>query len=149
MKKDKIKNFINNKRCTLLGVGPMSINCVDASIEISALHDIPILLIASRRQIDSDEFGGGYVNNWTTREFAEYVINKDKKGNIIISRDHGGPWQNNKEIDQNYSFKKAMDSAKSSFLEDINSGFEIIADTHSEFSNVNILFSYLQFFRKN
>ena len=89
MKKDKIKNFINNKRCTLLGVGPMSINCVDASIEIASEHDIPIFLIASRRQIDSGEFGGGYVNNWTTREFAEYVINKDKKGNIIISRDHG------------------------------------------------------------
>ena len=143
MKKDKIKNFINSKRCTLLGVGPMSINCVDASIEIASEHDIPIFLIASRRQIDSGEFGGGYVNNWTTREFAEYVINKDKKGNIIISRDHGGPWQNNKEIDQNYSFKKAMDSAKSSFLEDINSGFEVIhidpsIDIHTKI-NVDVI----------
>lgn len=137
MKKDKLKNFINKKRCTLLGVGPMSINCVDASIEIATEYDIPLFLIASRRQIDSSEFGGGYVNNWTTKEFAEYVINKDKKGNIIISRDHGGPWQNNKEINQNLSLKKAMDSAKASFLEDIKSGFEVLhidpsIDIHSE-----------------
>ena len=144
MKKDKLKNFINKKRCTLLGVGPMSINCVDASIEIATEYDIPIFLIASRRQIDSAEFGGGYVNNWTTKEFAEYVINKDKKGNIIISRDHGGPWQNNKEINQNLSLKKAMDSAKTSFLEDIKSGFEVIhidpsIDIHSKPRVDNIL----------
>ena len=51
----------------------MSKNCIDASIEISNEHDIPLMLIASRRQIDSNESGGGYVNNWTTEKFSEYV----------------------------------------------------------------------------
>ncbi len=55
------------------------------------------MLIASRRQIDSREMGSGYVNNWTTEEFARYVMNRDKKGRIILSRDHGGPWQNSRE----------------------------------------------------
>ena len=48
------------------------------------------MMIASRRQIDSEEFGGGYVNNWSTKSFADYVKKKDKKNFIILSRDHGG-----------------------------------------------------------
>ena len=126
MNKYKLQNFINKRKCTLLGIGPMSINCVDASIELASEYNIPLFLIASRRQIDSCELGGGYVNNGTTREFADYVIDRDKKGNILLSRDHGGPWQNTREIDENLSLKRAMDSAKNSFLEDIKSGFQVI-----------------------
>ena len=51
-------------------------NCVDASIELANDHEIPLMLVASRRQIDSEEFGGGYVNNWTTDDFANYLIDK-------------------------------------------------------------------------
>jgi len=87
----KLETFLQKKRCTLLGVGPMSINCVDAAIELSNENDVPIILIASRRQIDSEEFGGGYVNNWTTEQFARYVTEHDKKGKILLARDHGGP----------------------------------------------------------
>ena len=89
----RFQNLIKKRRCTLLGVGPMSINCVDAAIELANENEIPILMIASRRQIDSEEFGGGYVNNWTTEDFARYVLDKDKKGKILLARDHGGPWQ--------------------------------------------------------
>ena len=126
MNKYKLHNFIKKRKCTLLGIGPMSINCIDASIELSSEFNIPLFLIASRRQIDSSDLGGGYVNNWTTKQFADYVIDKDKKGNILLSRDHGGPWQNNKEIDANLSLNRAMDSAKNSFLKDISSGFQVI-----------------------
>ena len=126
MNKYKLHNFIKKRKCTLLGIGPMSINCIDASIELSSEFNIPLFLIASRRQIDSFDLGGGYVNNWTTEQFADYVIDKDKKGNILLSRDHGGPWQNNKEIDANLSLNRAMDSAKNSFLKDISSGFQVI-----------------------
>ena len=121
----KLLNFLN-RRNTLLGVGPMSINCVDAVIDICNNHRIPIMLIASRRQIDSEEFGGGYVNNWTTEEFADYVINKDKFGNIFLARDHGGPWQNDLERERKYSLRKAMESAKESYKSDIDSGFQIL-----------------------
>jgi len=62
----RLESFLHKRRCTLLGVGPVSVNCVDAAIELANEHEVPILLIASRRQIDSEEFGGGYVNNWTT-----------------------------------------------------------------------------------
>lgn len=122
----RISNFLTRNRATLLGVGPMSVNCVDATIELSNEYEVPIMLIASRRQIDSEEFGGGYVNNWTTEEFARYVIDHDKKGKILLARDHGGPWQNTKEIDLGLSLRSAMQSAKSSYLSDITAGFQIL-----------------------
>lgn len=122
----RLESFLNKRRCTLLGVGPMSINCVDATIELANEHEVPILLIASRRQIDSEEFGGGYVNNWSTAEFARYVIDRDKKGKILLARDHGGPWQNSKEKDSNFSLRRAMESAKSSYRADIEAGFQVL-----------------------
>ena len=66
------------ERKTLLGVGPISKNCVDASIEIAKKLICPIMLIASRRQIDCANQGDGYVNKWTTENFADYVKKKQK-----------------------------------------------------------------------
>ena len=132
------------KRSTLLGVGPMSMNCVDVSIELANDHDVPIMLIASRRQIDAEEFGGGYVNNWTTDKFSKYVIERDKKGKILLARDHGGPWQNTTEVEQRLSLRQAMESAKRSYQADIDAGFNILhidpsVDIHGEPSQDEIL----------
>lgn len=122
----RLRAFLEKRRCTLLGVGPMSVNCVDAAIELSNENEIPLLLIASRRQIDSQKFGGGYVNNWTTEEFANYVFDRDKKSNILLARDHGGPWQSLKEVESGLSLRQAMNSAKSSYAADIEAGFQVI-----------------------
>jgi hypothetical protein len=137
MIKHKLQSFMAKRRCTLLGVGPMSLNCVDAAIELANDYEIPIMLIASRRQIDCAEFGGGYVNNWTTSTFADYVIDRDKKGKIILARDHGGPWQNEKETDAQMGLRRALDSAKLSYSADIDAGFQILhidpsIDIHSK-----------------
>lgn len=65
-------------------IGPMSKNVVDAIIEFSNETSNKIGLIPSRRQV---EWGGGYVNNWTTKEFSKY------SKNLILKRDHAGPGQ--------------------------------------------------------
>ena len=140
---EKLNNFLSKRKCTLLGVGPMSKNCIDASIEISNEHDVPLMLIASRRQIDSTQSGGGYVNNWTTEKFSEYVKTHDKNKNIILCRDHGGPWQNDYEKNDKLDLSEAMESAKKSFLTDIKSDFQIIhidptIDIHSKISTEQI-----------
>lgn len=122
----RLQSFLTKRHCTLLGVGPMSVNCVDATIELANEHEVPIMMIASRRQIDAEEFGGGYVNNWTTDEFARYVTDKDKKGKILLARDHGGPWQNTQEQSAQLGLKRAMESAKSSYRADIAAGFQIL-----------------------
>ena len=125
MIKKKINNYFSKKNCTILGVGPMSVNCVDSVLELTNEYNVPIILIASRRQIDSEQFNGGYVNNWTTSQFANYVRNKDKRNNIILARDHGGPWQNNNEIEQKKKPDQAMRSAKDSYKSDKYAGFEV------------------------
>ena len=127
-----ISNYLREKNCTLLGVGPMSKNCVDVAIEIADEYKFPLMLIASRRQIDSAQHGGGYVNNWTTEAFSNYVKSKSKKNNILLCRDHGGPWQNNFEKNEKYSIERAMKSAKESYLVDIKSDFKVIHIDPSE-----------------
>ena len=126
-----IKNLRDTQKCTLLGIGPMSKNCVDSTINVSNEYDVPIMMIASRRQIECKEYGGGYVNNWSTEEFAKYVEKNDVKGNIILCRDHGGPFQGKDE--QGIEFEKSMENAKKSFLVDIKSNFKIIHIDPSEF----------------
>jgi hypothetical protein len=133
----RLENYRYDKNCTLLCVGPMSKNCIDATIELADQYKSPLMLIASRRQIDSEQFGGGYVENWSTKQFADYVRNKDINQNIILARDHGGPWQNEIEKNQNMNLKDAMQSAKDSYRADIDAGFHMLhidpsVDIHSQ-----------------
>ena len=71
-------------------IGPMSKNIVDAIVEFCANTGNTIGLIPSRRQVEWD---GGYVNNWTTEEFSNYVIT------LPLQRDHSGPGQGNNDDD--------------------------------------------------
>ncbi len=70
-------------------IGPMSKNVVDCIINFSNTYNIDITFIPSRRQI---EYNGGYVNNWSTQQFVEYISTHSKK-HIDVERDHGGPGQ--------------------------------------------------------
>jgi len=124
-KLNQIDKIIKCKK-TLLGVGPMSQNVIDSAIELSDEYMVPLILIASRRQIDSNFHGGGYVNNWSTEKFSKYVKKKSKKKFIMMARDHGGPWQNTNEIKDNLNLDKAIESAKRSFLCDIKNDFSFI-----------------------
>lgn len=81
--------------------GPMSKNVVDSLVELSIQYPTSeLVFIPSRRQID---FSKGYVNNWNTQEFTEYV--KSKNPAIKIQRDHGGP-------DQGSSYDDGFDSLR-------------------------------------
>jgi hypothetical protein len=68
-------------------IGPVTKNTIDTVIQYSLDYNTEFVFIPSRRQI---EYNGGYVNNFTTKEFTEYV---KSKSNILIERDHGGPGQ--------------------------------------------------------
>tara|TARA_B100001059_G_C17835419_1_gene587732 strand:+ start:1327 stop:2490 length:1164 start_codon:yes stop_codon:yes gene_type:complete len=141
---DILRNYRDGRNCTLLGIGPMSKNCVDATIELASQHKTPLMLIASRRQIDSEDFGGGYVENWTTMEFADYVKKNDIEQNVLLARDHGGPWQNELEKSKKMPLEDAMQSAKASYKADIDAGFNILhidpsVDIHENPSQDQIL----------
>lgn len=137
------KELVSKKNC-LLGAGPMSTNSVDAIIQLSDSYKIPIQLIASRRQVDSHFHGGGYVNNWSTTEFSDYVRKKTKHNLVFLSRDHSGPWQGEYEVEKNFKIDQAMESSKKSLEEDIDSGFRFLhldpsVDLHNKLSIDTIL----------
>ncbi len=115
---------------TILGIGPMSSNCVQATLELSKEEDFPVMFIASRNQVDADELGGGYVNGWNQYTFVESVKKVSNKisydNHYYMCRDHGGPWQRDKERNDNLPLKEAMDLAKKSYLEDIKAGFDLL-----------------------
>jgi hypothetical protein len=82
-------------------IGPMSKNIVDSIIEFCNNTNNTIGLIPSRRQVENTS---GYVNNWTTQEFAEYVRSKTDK--ILLVRDHSGPKQGQIDDDGYESLKE-------------------------------------------
>ena len=128
------------KKTTSLCIGPVSKNCIDAVLEITDEFNVPITLVLSRNQIETKELGHGYVNNWTTEEFSKYISNKNSNRNIILARDHGGPWKNDSEKNQRINFEDAWNNAKKSFIADIDSGFKIfhIDPTTDLFSELSI-----------
>ena len=105
-------------------LGPMSRCTVNAALAVAGRRRNPLCLIASRRQIDAATMGGGYVNGWSTEEFAHYVRAQDAQGLIMLARDHGGPYQ--REEEKPLSLRGAMLAAARSYEADMMAGFKIL-----------------------
>lgn len=130
--RDAVNYVINSKteKHTLLGIGPMSENFLRASLEISKEKDFPLMYIASRNQVDAYKFGGGYVFNSDQKVFKDKIEEIAKEisyDNVYyLCRDHGGPWQRDKERADHLPEEEAMAIAKESFKEDILNGFDLL-----------------------
>ena len=108
---------------TFLGLGPMSKEVINSLNFFSKKYKKKIMLICSRNQVESDKLGNGYVNNFSTSGFANFV--KKKKNNLLImSRDHSGPFKRDGEIKM--SLKQEVDNCKISLLDDIQNDFGIL-----------------------
>ena len=106
-------------------IGPMSKNVVDSVIQYSNNTGNAIGLIPSRRQI---EYNQGYVNGWTTGQFAKYV--RERSSNVLLQRDHGGRLQSS-----------SADSMMS-YEADALSGFDLIhIDPWKQFVDIDEIIS--------
>lgn len=103
--------------------GPMSIEFIDAISSYSKSKKLEVMLIASRNQIECKEFGGGYVNNFTTEKFSKYIKEKKNK-KIKLCRDHSGPFLSDSE--KKLSYKDAIERTKISLKADIESDFSML-----------------------
>lgn len=106
-------NFPNTK----LGIGPLSSEIIEAVFIYSQENEVPLMLIASKNQIDNN---GGYVNNWNTKKYTNHVKSlkiKYPKSKVLICRDHCGPGFNG-----NYDLNDTYQTIKS----DITNGFDLI-----------------------
>ena len=75
------------------------------------------MLIASKNQIDHS---GGYVNNWNTREYSDFIERMKKKyeySNVKKCRDHCGPGFNGIMV---------LDDTYRTIESDIENGFDLI-----------------------
>lgn len=114
---------------TFLGLGPMSIEIINSFNYFSKKYKKKIMLICSRNQIESEKLGGGYVNNFSTAEFANF-IRKKKNNFLILSRDHCGPFK--RDGNKKTNLKKEIDNCKTSLLDDIINDFKILHIDTSE-----------------
>jgi hypothetical protein len=115
-----MKEIIDSK----LGFGPISPEIIEGVIKASALLAQPLMLISTQNQID---WNGGYVNNWKTSEYVEYVhtiLPKYPESHIYLCRDHLGPGFKNDNIDDVYK----------TLYDDIDNNFDLI---HIDFSNIH------------
>ncbi|MBQ2712448.1 MAG: class II D-tagatose-bisphosphate aldolase, non-catalytic subunit [Clostridia bacterium] len=120
----------NGDKFSLLGIGPMSKTLIEAVLALGAEKDFPIMLIASRNQIDSDIYGGGYVCNFDQKRFKACVDEMAAKvgfdGLCYLCRDHGGPWQRDEERSGKLPVEEAMRIAKESYVADMEAGFDLL-----------------------
>lgn len=120
----------NGEKFTLLGIGPMSKPLLKATLELAKEKDFPIMLIASRNQVDSDEFGHGYVRNWDQDRFVADVKEVEKEvgfdGLCYLCRDHGGPWQRDEERSAKLPVSEAMEKCIRSYKHDMEAGFDLL-----------------------
>ena len=98
---------------TMVGIGPMSPNLIQAVFELARDEDFPPMFIASRNQVDMDEMGAGYVNGWDQTRFAADIKKVADEvgytGPYYLCRDHGGPWQRDEERNAHLPEEEAME----------------------------------------
>lgn len=127
---EKMLSLQGKDRATMIGIGPMSHTLIKASMLLAKEKDFPLMFIASRNQVDADEFGGGYVCNWDQKRFAEAIAQvakeNDYDGLYYLCRDHGGPWQRDKERNDHLPEAEAMALGKKSFKYDLENGFDLL-----------------------
>ena len=120
----------NGEKFTMLGIGPMSKPLLKATLELAQEKDFPIMLIASRNQVDSDEFGHGYVRGWDQDRFVADVKEVEEEigfqGLCYLCRDHGGPWQRDEERKAKLPVDEAMERCIRSYKHDMESGFDLL-----------------------
>jgi len=111
-----------------LGVGPMSPEVVDICLEYSQVHNFPIMIIASRNQVDANN---GY--SFTTEKLVDFVksnTNYDPE-RILICRDHCGPYYG--DVDTGLSVEDALKNCITTIDSDVKNGFNLI---HVDISRV-------------
>lgn len=128
--KQYVDYIVNGGKSTMLGIGPMSPALIQACFELGKEKDLPLMFIASRNQVDADEFGAGYVNNWDQFRFATDLKAMAEKvgfeGDYFLCRDHGGPWQRDKERKDHIPEAEAMKLARRSYEVDMDAGFDLL-----------------------
>lgn len=89
-----------------------------ALAQYSAKNNFPLMIIASRNQVDAKS---GYV--CTSAELVE-LVKADKTENLLVCRDHCGPYF--ADADRGLTLEQAVARCKETIAADIQAGFDLI-----------------------
>lgn len=112
-------------RSLRVAVGMATSYALDAVRELADEAGRPVMVIASRRQVDCEHAGGGYVG-WTTADWCASSAKGGDRARLLLTRDHGGPYQHPRDLREQLSPSAAMASAIESFGCDIQAGVELL-----------------------
>jgi hypothetical protein len=101
-----------------LGFGPMSLEIIDILSEHSKINNYPLMIIASRNQVD---YNSGYV--CTTQDLVDRVADY-RTANLLVCRDHCGPYF--ADADRGLTVEQAIERCKHTIKADIEAGFDLI-----------------------
>lgn len=125
-----IKRWLTDQQgdATLLGVCPMSEEIIEAAVrEAASVEEFVPMFIATPRQVDADR---GYTG-WSQEQLVDFIDETaaaaDYTGPTVVARDHGGPYQSMRDRgDSDVPLEAAMTYAEELFVQDLESGFDIL-----------------------
>src|SRR4051794_40523594 len=85
-----------DSRATILAIGCVSENAVRTALELGRDFGIPVVLLASRGQVETKAIGEGYLAGGTNQSRLMDLVQKWKVEStfhnaVLICRDHAGP----------------------------------------------------------
>jgi hypothetical protein len=112
-----------------LAVGLTSLEMLKAVAEYTKRTSRPLMLIASRNQVECADLGGGYVDGLTPGRVVAQLKSCGAQ-NILLCRDHGGPYLRDGEGSLHPD--EAMERAAASLRADVDAGFDLVhIDVHA------------------
>lgn len=125
-----IKRWLTDQHgeATLLGVCPMSEEIIEAAVrEAASVEEFVPMFIATPRQVDADRGYTGWSQDQLVNFIDETAAAADYTGPIVVARDHGGPYQSMRDRgDSEVPLETAMTYAEELFVQDLESGFDIL-----------------------
>jgi hypothetical protein len=102
------------------------LNVIDCAIQYASDHQVQMMFVASRNQVECAELATGYVEGFTSSKFVSYIRERStqNKSNIVICRDHSGPYMLDTEAGLRPEI--ALDQCLTSIKSDIDAGFDLI-----------------------
>lgn len=105
-----------------LGVSAVSRRVVNTALDYAENERIPIMITASRNQVEDNAIGTGYTS-FTPQELVGYVRSV-APGYGLVCRDHGGPYFS--DDDAGLPPAAAAERATASLRDDVAAGFDLV-----------------------
>lgn len=106
-----------------VAVGMPTVYVADAARSFAAAVGRPVMLLASRRQVERSADGGGYTG-LSTEQWATRLADARRDGHLLLCRDHAGPYQH--PSDGGHDLDGAVRLASLSLEQDIESGVDVL-----------------------